>query len=148
MFFVFFLSLGRTANVVHTLTQASHLYSILTAVEVQNVQNSGSSKTFTSDKQQRRQCRLVEHEKKSEERPPPAPLCPPSVPDVTDLSGMSRAALPSPVRATAFEFLLAVMFICKPAAHLMDKHMESFTHPSPNLNLDSYRFFLHFYFRF
>lgn len=73
---------------------------------------------------------------------PPTPLCPSSVPDVTDLSGMSRAALPSPARATAFELLLAVMFISRPAAHLMDKRTKLLTQPSPNLNLDTYRFFL------
>lgn len=70
---------------------------------------------------------------------------PHSVPDVTDLSGMSRAVLPPPARAAAFELLLAVMFIAEPATHLMDKHTQHHLH---NLvcNLDSYSgFFLHFY---
>lgn len=43
-------------------------------------------------------------------------------PDVTDLSGTSSGALPTPARATAFELLLAVMTICKLWTHLMDKH--------------------------
>lgn len=98
---------------------------ILTAVEVQNVQNSGSRETFTSNRQQQTQCRQIRRSIKSERNPPP-PLCPFSVPDVTDLSGISRAALPSPARATAFELLLAVMFISNPATRLMNKHMKSF----------------------
>lgn len=48
---------------------------------------------------------------------------PPRVPDVTDLSGTSRGALPPPARATAFKLLLAVMFVSKPPTHLMDKNM-------------------------
>lgn len=49
-------------------------------------------------------------------------ITPTAVPRVTDLSGTSRGALPPPARGTAFELLLAVMFVSKPAAHLMDKH--------------------------
>lgn len=45
-----------------------------------------------------------------------------TVPHVTDLSGTSRGTLPPPARGTAFELLLAVMFVSKPATHLMDKH--------------------------
>lgn len=48
----------------------------------------------------------------------------PDVPDVTDLSGTSRGALPPPARGTAFKPLLAVMFVCKPPTHLMDKHRD------------------------
>lgn len=47
---------------------------------------------------------------------------PTSVPDVTDLSGTSRGALPPPARAAAFELLLAVMVVSTPSAHLMNKH--------------------------
>lgn len=44
---------------------------ILTAVEVQNVQNSGSRKTFTSNRQQQTQCRQIRRSIKSERTPPP-----------------------------------------------------------------------------
>lgn len=47
-----------------------------------------------------------------------------AVPHVTDLSGTSRGALPPPARGTAFELLLAVMFVSKPSDHLTDKHMD------------------------
>lgn len=49
-----------------------------------------------------------------------------TVPDVTDLSGTSRAHLPPPARGTAFEFLLAVMFVCKPSTHLQGKNIRHF----------------------
>ena len=48
----------------------------------------------------------------------------PPVPDVTDLSGTSRGALPPPPRGTAFELLLAVMFVCNLSGHLSDKHKD------------------------
>lgn len=44
--------------------------------------------------------------------------------DVTDLSGTSRGVLPPPARGAAFELLLAVMFVCTPPTHLMDKHKD------------------------
>lgn len=49
---------------------------------------------------------------------------PTPLPDVTDLSGTSRGALPPPARGTAFELLLAVMLVCKQPTHLMDKHKD------------------------
>lgn len=59
----------------------------------------------------------INHVALLDNRHPPA-----AVPHVTDLSGTSRGALPPPARGTAFELLLAVMFVSKPATHLMDKH--------------------------
>lgn len=80
---------------------------------------------------------LVERDWTVKETPPTL-----SVPDVTDLSETSRAALPPPARAVAFELLLAVMFISTPATHLKDKHTWSHL-LNPGLNPDfPFRFFL------
>lgn len=59
----------------------------------------------------------INHVALLDNHPPPT-----AVPHVTDLSGTSRGTLPPPARGTAFELLLAVMFVSKPATHLMDKH--------------------------
>lgn len=62
----------------------------------------------------------INHVALLDNHPPADP--PTAVPHATDLSGTSRGALPPPARGTAFELLLAVMFVSKPATHLMDKH--------------------------